>query len=37
VPRVDDLFTTLAVESAIHYLDMIVELDRPVPSHSHQL
>jgi hypothetical protein len=27
----DDLLTTLAVEAAIHHLDMIVELDRPVP------
>jgi hypothetical protein len=29
--RVDGLLATLAVEAAIHHLDMIVELDRFVP------
>jgi len=30
--RVDDLLATLAVEAAIHHLDMIVELDHPGPT-----
>jgi hypothetical protein len=32
VLRVDDLLATLAVEAAIHHLDMIVELDYPGPA-----
>jgi hypothetical protein len=32
VLRVEDLLSTLAVEAAIHHLDMIVELSRPGPS-----
>jgi hypothetical protein len=31
VLRVDDLLITLAVEAASRHLDMIVELDLPVP------
>jgi hypothetical protein len=31
VLRVDDLITTLAVEAAVHHLDLVVDLSRPGP------
>jgi uncharacterized protein (TIGR03083 family) len=31
VLRVDDLLSTLAVEAAVHHLDLVVHLDRPGP------
>ncbi|MDP9072721.1 MAG: maleylpyruvate isomerase N-terminal domain-containing protein [Actinomycetota bacterium] len=31
VLRADDLVTTLAVEAAVHHLDLVVDLDRPGP------
>ena len=32
VLRADDLLSTLAVEAAVHHLDLVVRLDRPGPS-----
>jgi hypothetical protein len=31
VVRVDDLLSTLAVEAAVHHLDLVAHLDRPGP------